>query len=1327
MSNRLQKVVCVSLAAWAAVCLPATAATRDKANNQDNLNLTTSWMGGTQPYSGDVAQWTNTVIGANATLLGANWSWLGVRIVNPGGAVSISGTNTLTLGGMGVDMTLATQSLTLGCCLTLLANAGQDWNVASGMTLSITGSVLRSTGSAVAVKGSGTVTVSALSLSNGVTGIIAPWATFGTGSSAKYANVSGGVITGYTGTAAATAANVTDTTGALNYDVAAVGTLGAGASFNTLRYTGAAGTIAGAFQANGLLSAGAGDLTLSGNATIGPNKELVLTSPDTTRTLTLRGAIGDNAGGASGVTKAGAGIVSLYSDSSYSGETFVGQGNLAIDHSNSLGSASAGTTIYTGVNGQLQVYGGITVAEPLFFFGGENATYAAGLYSGSKTNTLTGPITLRSGARFNAAANTRLDVAGGVSSLGASQQLVINSLGIMVFTNKPVLLGGSGGTFYTDSGGLTVLAVAGNDWGTTTIGGGTLRTDVANALPAASTFNIGVGYAPNATVDLNGFSQTVGGLQHGTAVAGARVLTSATAATLTVNQSANTSFNGRMTNALTFVKGGGGTLTLQGTNTYTGGTFVNGGTLKVEANTGALPAGGALTFNGTGAFNSDNTGAAVALSPSLGALTLAAGDATVQSTRTAAQNLSLTFSSLAARPVGATGNFVASGGVNGTENQIVLTGAALGFMDQGFFFGGTNYAYMNAAGTYVRAPGYGTDSGFTTAGTITADTHVKLTATPAAQSSVTLNTLLLSGGGVGFPLSAGQTLTLASGGLLKAGAGAAAAVNGGTGLRAGSGVELVVRTDASGDDLTLGTPVLANGVNGLTKSGAGLLTIAATNTYTGPTTLNAGVLRIATVSNGGATGMLGQSGSGASNLVFNGGTLRYTGTGSSASTDRGFTLGASGGTIDVTNGAYNVDSGATTLTFSGSIPATSSGSLTKAGYGTLALTASNAYDGVTVISVGSLNISHASALGSTAGGTTVSATGARLALSGGITLAEPLTLTGTGIQNSGALKNLSGNNAVISAITLGSGQVRIGATSGTLILSGGITRSGAVTSDILLLIAGVTVTNLPISMGVGGLEMTGSGGATVLAVTNNTYSYLNAGWGTVLRTDVAGALCPSGTLEMGGRSSVSGTSTDGTLNLNGFNQTVGGLLTPAGSMGTNAQNRIITSAAAATLTVSQSADSTYDGRLTGALSLTKTGAGTLTLSGTNNTYTGALTLGGGTLKLAANNALSSGGSVALAGGTLDVSSCTNAAVSLSLTANSTLALGTNGQVAFTAQTAGAWSGQLTLTGTLGLTSLRFQPALTADQLSRIRYNGKSVVQNSNGYIRIITGTMIRVM
>lgn len=85
-----------------------------------------------------------------------------------------------------------------------------------------------------------------------------------------------GNVIGLTGTAAATAADVTDTTGALNYDVAAAGTLGAGASFNTLRYTGAAGSISGAFTANGLMNVGGGQLSFSNGVTIGAANELVL-------------------------------------------------------------------------------------------------------------------------------------------------------------------------------------------------------------------------------------------------------------------------------------------------------------------------------------------------------------------------------------------------------------------------------------------------------------------------------------------------------------------------------------------------------------------------------------------------------------------------------------------------------------------------------------------------------------------------------------------------------------------------------------------------------------------------------------------------------------------------------------------------------------------------------------------------------------------------------------------------------------------------------------------------------------------------------------------
>src|SRR4051812_16297692 len=73
-----------------------------KANNASALNLGTSWIGGIVPGSADIALWDFNVTAANTVALGADLSWSGLRLTNPGGPVTINAGNTLTLGASGI-------------------------------------------------------------------------------------------------------------------------------------------------------------------------------------------------------------------------------------------------------------------------------------------------------------------------------------------------------------------------------------------------------------------------------------------------------------------------------------------------------------------------------------------------------------------------------------------------------------------------------------------------------------------------------------------------------------------------------------------------------------------------------------------------------------------------------------------------------------------------------------------------------------------------------------------------------------------------------------------------------------------------------------------------------------------------------------------------------------------------------------------------------------------------------------------------------------------------------------------------------------------------
>lgn len=170
----------------------------------------------------------------------------------------------------------------------------------------------------------------------------------------------------------------------------------------------------------------------------------------------------------------------------------------------------------------------------------------------------------------------------------------------------------------------------------------------------------------------------------------------------------------------------------------------------------------------------------------------------------------------------------------------------------------------------------------------------------------------------------------------------------------------------------------------LTKDGVGKWILTGNNTYVGITEILGGTLSVSNLKNGGTASNIGQSTNAAANLVINGGTLQYTG--AAQSTNRRFTVGTSGATLDASGtGALNfTDTNAVTyattnvarsLTLSGTNTGnntlaatignagTGATSLMKSGAGKWILTGTNTYTGGTTISEGTLVAASSAALG----------------------------------------------------------------------------------------------------------------------------------------------------------------------------------------------------------------------------------------------------------------------------------------------------------------------------------------------------------------------------
>jgi fibronectin-binding autotransporter adhesin len=217
------------------------------------------------------------------------------------------------------------------------------------------------------------------------------------------------------------------------------------------------------------------------------------------------------------------------------------------------------------------------------------------------------------------------------------------------------------------------------------------------------------------------------------------------------------------------------------------------------------------------------------------------------------------------------------------------------------------------------------------------------------------------------------------------------------------------------------------------------------------------------------------------------------------------TSGTGAGRLLIQNGNgqtqhVNVFKGTLTLDV---IVGNGSSSFQKTGEGTLVINKATGYSGATRVYQGVLRLTGTGNLGSGAAGTaTTIQNGAAIELANGISIGGNYTLsiTGTGVTNGGALRNVATTtSSYAGAITLGTGGARINSDTGTLTLSGGVvTASG---NNVTFGGAGNATVSLAAISGGGGLVKDGLG--------TTTLSFANSYTGATSVT--GGALTVSGT------------------------------------------------------------------------------------------------------------------------------------------------------------------------------------------------------------------------
>ncbi|WP_116545508.1 autotransporter-associated beta strand repeat-containing protein [Salmonella enterica] len=914
------------------------------------------------------------------------------------------------------------------------------------------------------------------------------------------------------------------------------------------------------------------------------------------------------------LTKTGAGTLILNAENTYTGGTLISDGTLVASNVEALGTGDITDNAVLELN-----------------TGGDfdNAISGSGqvVKSGDETLTLSGSNTYTGGTIISGGTLVATNVeALGTGDVTDNATLELNTGGD--FDNA---IGGTGSVVKSGDKTLT-LSGANSYTGGTTISGGTLVASNVEALGSGDVTD-------NATLELNtggDFANNIGGTG-------------------------------------SVVKSGDKTLTLSGTNSYTGGTTISGGTLvanNVEAlGTGDVTNNATLELNTGGDFDNAISGSGQVVKSGDKTLTLSGANSYSGAT-------TISGGTLIATHVNALG----TGAIDNRASLLLDASGQFTVTDLTTESGGNTEI---GAGSTLQATTLTQKSdstltinlnGNTVDPVIHAASQVSLAGTlditgvgdvldsdPASTDDLDTFTLIASDktiagdfekltvAGMDADLAdfitvdgriddTGKQYELTTALTWYADRDDAVTDAHGTFNLTNADGSFAVNTVLENVDATL-DPASATGWDGtsLIKQGAGTLILNAENTYTGGTTISGGTLVATNVDalgsgdvtddatlelNTGGTfdNAIGGSGnvvkSGADTLTLSG-SNSYTG----GTTISGGTLVASNvealGTGDVTNNAtLELNTGGDFINNIGG-----TGRVGKSGDDTLTLSGSNTYTGGTLINGGTLVASNVEALGT--GDVTDNAT---LALNTGGTFDNAISGSGQVVKSGDETLTLSGTNSYTGGTTI---------SGGTLVATNvEALGSGDVTDDATLeLNTGGTFDNAISGSG----QVVKSGDKMLTLSGANSYSGGTLiSDGTLVASNVealgTGDVTNNATLALntGGdfTNNISGSgqvvkSGDDTLTLSGANSYTGGTTISGGTLVATNVDALGTGDVTNSSTLELNTGGTFDNAISGSGQVVKSGDETLTLSG-SNTYTGGTLISGGTLVATNVDALGTG-------------------------------------------------------------------------------------------------------